>query len=86
MPEMCACGQPLHYTDPAIQRAVEKQIADLGENVKVSTTRGTWSVPRHYIALHGLNAAALPDLARDFGFVKDATPRSQRSTTTEEPR
>jgi len=78
MSELCACGKPLHYTDPSVRATVEALIANLGENVKVTTPQGTWSVQRHWIALHGLNTATLPHLARQLGFPKDATPRSQR--------
>ena len=52
---LCHCGKPLHYTDPNIQRDVERLIAQLGEKIIVKTSDGrSWRVPRHYIALHGL--------------------------------
>ncbi len=53
----CACGQPLHYSDPATQRAVEGVIRLKGDSCQmIITPRGKWRVPIHYIALHGLSA------------------------------
>jgi len=60
--ERCACGRPLHYGDPAIERAVRVLIARHGEHIPVTTPEGTWAVQRHYIALHGLSAVDLPGL------------------------
>lgn len=64
MPEnnLCHCGQPLHYSSPAIQASVERIIAERGEKVEVSARGRTWLVPRHYIALHGLQEEHLPTL------------------------
>lgn len=61
--ELCACGKALHYTDPDIERAMREQIAELGEHVVVVGPDGSFRVPRHYIALHGLKAARLAQLA-----------------------
>jgi hypothetical protein len=69
--ELCACGQPLHYTDPARRAWVEDCIARLGPVVQVTLGLRTWVVPRHYIALHGLRAAELPGL----GFPEVHNPR-----------
>lgn len=62
--ELCSCGRSLHYTDPAVRAEVERYIAQLGPAVKISlpSIGRTYIVPRHYIALHGLNAAVLPEL------------------------
>jgi hypothetical protein len=61
--ERCACGRPLHYADPATERAVRRLVDQLGERTQVTTTDGsTFLVPRHYIALHGLAADQLPRL------------------------
>jgi len=60
--EMCHCGKPLHYTDPAIKLFVEKYIRELGEMMKVKCNGKTYLVSRHYIALHGLKAVDLPSL------------------------
>jgi hypothetical protein len=65
--EICSCGRPLHYSDPAIQRLVEDLILTQGDLVTIVVAGvGTWRVPRHYIALHGLKAAEIPELARRF--------------------
>lgn len=66
--ERCLCGLALHYTDPNAERAVRRLIAIHGETVIVGTSEGMWRVPRHFIALHGINANDLPALARRFGF------------------
>lgn len=55
--ELCHCGRPLHYSDPEIERKVRTLIDQLGPTIKVTTPRGSWLVPRHYIALHGLKGA-----------------------------
>ena len=52
----CACGRPLHYSDPTIQRMVESLIEQNGPNVVISVGSRSWLVQRHYIALHGLRA------------------------------
>lgn len=59
---LCHCGQPLHYEDPELQRAVEDIIQALGEYILVKAGGRAWRVNRHYIALHGLKAAELPFL------------------------
>ena len=53
---MCACGKPLHYSDPEIQRMVEEIIQREGEEIKVVIGARAWMVQRHYIALHGLSS------------------------------
>jgi hypothetical protein len=68
---LCPCGQPLHYSDPAIQAYVDLLIAELGPTIPVSTSAGTFHVPRHFIALHGLDASALPRLARLYRWGKE---------------
>jgi hypothetical protein len=62
MADLCACGRPLHYTDPSIKRAVQKLIDRLGADVVVTVGDQSWAVQRHYIALHGLKAADLSTL------------------------
>lgn len=58
----CACGLPLHYTDPSVEEMVSKQVAELGEYIPVTVGTERYMVQRHYIALHGLNAPDLPRL------------------------
>jgi len=58
----CACGRPLHYSSPAVEQAMRQVVAQLGERTRVTTPDGTFLVPRHYVALHGLAADELPGL------------------------
>ena len=58
--ERCACGRPLHYSSPAVEQAMRQVVAQLGERTRVTTPDGTFLVPRHYVALHGLAADELP--------------------------
>jgi hypothetical protein len=59
MTERCACGRPLHYTDPDVEEMVRALVAMNGEYVSVMVGNRVWLVQRHYIALHGLNAGEL---------------------------
>lgn len=68
MTEFCACGKPLHYSDAGAEFIVRQLVAELGPTQPVTTPRGTWRVPRHYVALHGLSSDALPYLAARFGW------------------
>jgi hypothetical protein len=60
----CLCGQPLHYSDPRVQAAVEHLVEQLGEDVSVVTADGVYRVSRHYIALHEVRGRDLEDLVR----------------------
>jgi hypothetical protein len=66
--EMCACGKPLHYSDPAMRKLVEELVADMGECVKLTVGGRGFMVPRHFIALHGIRGSDLPALAEQYGF------------------
>ena len=68
--ELCACGQRLHYQDPANYAKVAALVRELGSDLPVTVGRRTWMVPRHFIALHGLRAADLPELALIYGFTE----------------
>ncbi len=59
---LCACGLPLHYSDPGLQALVEDLIDLVGPDMNITVTGRTFRVPRHYIALHGVNAQELPKL------------------------
>lgn len=60
---MCACGKPLHYSNPETQRQVQSLVDELGATIRVRGSNGrVWLVPRHYLALHGLKARELPEL------------------------
>lgn len=66
----CACGKPLHYLDPKNQLRVQALVDKLGEFILVTVGNKTWMVQRHFIALHGLSAAELPEIAEKYGFKK----------------
>jgi hypothetical protein len=63
MTDLCACGRPLHYTDPAREAYVRRLVADLGPDLRVTIGERSWLVQRHFIALHGLKAWQVPTLA-----------------------
>jgi len=63
---MCDCGEPLHYITDASRRIMEELVREYGETVKVSTDTGSWMVPRHWIALHGIASWELPSLAEKY--------------------
>jgi hypothetical protein len=60
--ELCHCGRPLHYTDPVAERFVREMIALKGPNLVVTVAGRSWSVPRHYLALHGLKGSEVASL------------------------
>lgn len=67
MSELCYCGKPLHYNSPHVKTYIEKLINDLGSHVNISIYDDnykvrTFSVPRHYIALHGVSGKNLEHL------------------------
>lgn len=68
MSDLCPCGQPLHYRDPVQRALVEAIVAVKGPLVEITTPEGSWMVSRHYVALHGLLATELPELAKKFGW------------------
>jgi len=53
---LCACGKPLHYSNPELQSTIQALVDELGELVKVTIGKRAWMVQRHYIALHGLSS------------------------------
>jgi len=70
VPDKCACGQPLHYTDSNLQRLVIEIINNLGPDIKVTLMDGSrsWMIPRHFIALHGLKGQEIVEVAEKYGF------------------
>ena len=72
--ERCVCGELLlqHYRDkhPEEERYIREMVAQLGPLVTVKTAEGAWLVPRHFIALHGISAKAMPALATQYGFAR----------------
>lgn len=79
-PELCHCGQPLHYTDPAVETVMRKMVEKFGNNVIMSARGRSFLVPRHYIALHGVHEVDLPHL----GFT-EITPMSGQRTPPQSP-
>ena len=66
--ELCHCGLPLHYSDPAVRDQVDQLIAATGQRyLRVSTPDGTFLVDKHYVALHGVKGPELPYL----GFLRE---------------
>lgn len=61
MKKLCACGKPLHYSNPRLHAMIEQLIGAKGENILVRRVEDNraWMVPRHYIALHGLKSEDL---------------------------
>jgi hypothetical protein len=59
---MCHCGQPLHYTDPDLQKSIERIIQRLGQHVEIDVSGRKFLVCRHYIALHGLEGSKVHEL------------------------
>ena len=65
---LCACGKPLHYTDPVHEELVRSFVARFGEKIKVTVNGRSFMVPRHFIALHGLRASEILQIAARYGF------------------
>lgn len=61
-PEYCHCGQPLHYSNPEMERIMRRMVARLGEYVVVAVGGRKFRVQRHYVALHGIKAAEMDRL------------------------
>ena len=59
---LCACGKPLHYSDPIIQQMMQELVDQRGEDIHITVRGRTWLVQRHYIALHGVKAQELERL------------------------
>jgi len=68
--QLCCCGRPLHYMSEASEAAVSEMVALLGPTVPVVVAGQAYEVPRHYIALHGLAARDLPQLAVRYGWAR----------------
>lgn len=61
--DLCPCGEPLHYDNPAIEQAVSELVRTLGADIDVTVPGiGTYAVPRHFIALHGVVAKDIDTL------------------------
>jgi hypothetical protein len=65
MNNLCHCGKPLHYDDPARQSWCESVVKRFGPYIDITVDGRTFQVQRHYIALHhirGANAETLEKL------------------------
>ena len=69
MAELCACGKPLHYTNSELEKIMRMMVEQKGETITVTVGDRSWRVPRHFIALHGIDKGSeLPELAAKYGF------------------
>ena len=64
----CDCGRPLHYASARSRRSVEHLVRTKGPTIVLTVAEGSWRVPRHYIALHGLVGSQVPVLAERYGW------------------
>ena len=63
----CPCGA-VHEMSRAAAAAYESVTAGKPAAVPLSTTAGSWLVPRVFIACHGVKADDLARLAERYGF------------------
>ena len=63
----CPCGE-VHELSATVRAAYERVTAGLPPEVPVVVEGRGWLVPRIYIAVHGLKADELPELAERYGF------------------
>lgn len=61
MIDMCDCGEPLHYRDDSLRQQMDAIVRGRGDRVVVTLTPSarSFSVQRHYIALHGIKGEDL---------------------------
>lgn len=66
---LCPCGRPLHYRSERVRVIVEYLVRAQGTHVRVALGDRAWLIPRHFLALHGLEFRSLPGtFARVYGF------------------
>lgn len=63
----CPCGE-VHELSAAVRAEYERVTAGLPADVPVEVEGRAWLVPRIYIAVHGLKADELPELAGRYGW------------------
>jgi hypothetical protein len=66
---VCPCGA-VHELSAGTRATFENVTAGLPLTVAVEVSGQRWLVPRIFIAVHGLKAAELPELATRYGFAK----------------
>lgn len=64
----CPCGRPLHYSSRTVELVMQGLVDEHGADVRIHYGARIYSVPRHYIALHGLAGRELPELAERYGW------------------
>jgi hypothetical protein len=70
---ICSCGLDIDAhpnSNPATQAATQLIVEQRGEFIPVHVPGGDYMVPRHYIALHGIRAMEVPELAVRYGWEK----------------
>lgn len=66
----CPCGEH-HELAPGILAVYDQVTAGLDPSIKVQVAGiGSWSVPRVYLACHGVIGGELPELAERYGWPK----------------
>lgn len=68
----CPCGQ-VHELSAATRVAYENITRGLPETMVISVDGRAWLVPRIFIAVHGLKADELPELAARYEFAEATT-------------
>lgn len=69
--ECCVCGHPLHYPNAETEAYVRAQILRDGPTVNVTSATGAFTVPRHYLVLHGIpERLAMVRLAKQYHFAR----------------
>jgi hypothetical protein len=66
--QLCGCGYPLHYVSPDAQAIVERIVRQKGPNISITVGVTTYLVPRHFIALHGIQGDQVAELAERYGW------------------
>jgi hypothetical protein len=68
-PDVCPCGRLLHYPDAVTEAGMRRLVQRFGYWITVRLADGrAWRVPRHFLALHLLQADELPALAAQYGW------------------
>jgi hypothetical protein len=65
----CPCGE-IHELSAATRVAYDNITAGLPETVVISAAGRAWLVPRIYLAVHGVKADELPEIAGRYGFAE----------------
>jgi hypothetical protein len=63
----CPCGE-VHELSARVRAAYEAVTGGLPADAKIEIEGRVWSVPKIYIAVHGLKAGELPALAEKYGW------------------